>query len=202
MSQGPLRTFVAVALPAPVTAALGELADRIRATGLRGRWVPTANIHLTLAFLGDTAVERVSSLGAALTEAVSGCAAFDLVPAGLGVFPDPRRARVLWVGLKDASEALATLTDAVYKSLTPLGFRLPKRSATGHLTLARAKDQFDGRFLFPVLETYRDFAAPAFRVESIVLYRSVLGSGPARYIPLATAALAGAGISCDTGGKP
>lgn len=202
MSDAVLRTFVAVRLPAPVRAALGDLGAHIRADGLRGRWVPPDNIHLTLAFLGDTEPAAVARIGAALNEAAAGSRPFDLAAAGLGVFPGLRRARVLWVGLQGEREALAALTAAVGRTLAPLGFAPPRQGTVGHLTLARAREVFDPDALAAALQRHGGFTGPSFRVHRIVLYRSQLGAGPARYSPLAEAALGAAGASSTTGGEP
>jgi 2'-5' RNA ligase len=202
MSDAVLRTFVAVPLPAQVKAALGDLSARMRAGGLPGRWVPPENIHLTLAFLGDTEAAAVPRIGAALTEAAAGCQAFHLTPTGLGVFPGPRRPRVLWVGLQGCPEALEALGEAVGRALAQMGFSPPRHGAVGHLTLARAKERFDPARLAVVFDRYRTFTGPSFHVDHIVLYRSVLGSGPARYSPLATVALGATGAPVPTGGEP
>jgi RNA 2',3'-cyclic 3'-phosphodiesterase len=188
-----LRTFVAVPLAAPVRAALGELAARVRAEGLRGRWVPPDNIHLTLAFLGATEPAAVPRIGAAIAEAVLGQKPFDLVPAGLGIFPGRRRPRVLWVGLQGDVEALAALTAAVGGALAPLGIAPPRRDTMGHLTLARARAVFDPDALAAVFQRHRGFTGPPFHVDRIILYRSQLGTGPARYHSLAVAVLGSAG---------
>jgi 2'-5' RNA ligase len=201
MSDAVLRTFVAVPLPAPVRAALGDLCARMKAAGLRGRWVPAENIHLTLAFLGETPAAAVPRIDAALVRAAAGAETFDLTPAGLGVFPGLRRARVLWVGFQGGLEPLAALTTAVGEAISPLGFPPPRSQSVGHLTLARARDLFDPALLASVLDQHRTFSGPAFRVDHIVLYRSELGAGPARYRPLATASLGGAGAPFTTGGK-
>lgn len=60
----------------------------------------------------------------------------------LGVFPDVRAPRVLWVGCRSSSEvaALADLANAVDRALTSLGFEPDGRPFQPHLTLARIKD--------------------------------------------------------------
>jgi 2'-5' RNA ligase len=202
MSDAMWRTFVAVPLPAPVKAALGDLAARMRAEGLRGRWVPPENIHLTIAFLGPTDPAAVPRIGAAITEVAARCRPFDLAPAGLGVFPGRRRPRVLWVGLQGDLEALAALTRAVGGALAPLGVAPPRRGNPGHLTLARAREVFDPDALAAVYERHRGFTGPPFHVDRIVLYRSELGAGPARYRPLVVAAFGATGAPSTTGGEP
>jgi 2'-5' RNA ligase len=202
MNDALLRTFVAVPLPAPVRAALGDLSARMQSGGLRGRWVPPENIHLTLAFLGATEPAAVDRIKEAIAEATARRHPFDLTPAGLGVFPGRRRPRVLWVGLQGELEALAALTTAVGRALVPLGVAPSRRNAVGHLTLARARETFDPDPLDAALQRHREFIGPSFHVDHIVLYRSELGAGPARYRPLVGATFGAAGVSATTGGEP
>ena len=202
MSGQTLRAFVAVPLPEAVTAFLDRLAGRIRAAGLHGRWVPPGNIHLTLKFLGDIDAATVDPLSAALAGAVRGCAPIRLAPAGLGVFPRPRRARVLWMGLTGDLEALAGLQARVEAAAEQLGHPRERRPWTGHLTLARARNEFDPQRLVDILQTHGAFRAPSFHADCLVLYRSVLSPGGAGYHPLARLALGEGGAALQTGGTP
>ena len=202
MSGATLRAFVAAPLPGAVTDFLGRLAARLQTTGLRGRWVPAGNIHLTFQFLGDVAPGAVDLLAAALTRAVRGAAPIRLVPAGLGVFPRPQRARVLWVGLKGDLPVLFDLQKRVAAELADAGFESERRPWTAHLTLARARGEFDTRRIVEILQTHQTLEAPSFEVASLVLFRSILGPGGARYSPLAQAALGQEPGSSATGGGP
>ena len=77
---------------------------RARASGLQdalrprlrgARWVPAANLHLTLRFVGETPPERADSLRVNLREPIRREAAIELAFSGLGCFPrveKPRKA--------------------------------------------------------------------------------------------------------------
>ena len=93
------RTFIAVALPEDRAAKLGHLQALIAPEVPGVRWVDPANLHATLAFLGDVADTDLAEVCRAVAEAAAGFAAIELRLEGLGAFPDARRPRTLWVGL-------------------------------------------------------------------------------------------------------
>ncbi len=57
------RCFVAIALPNEVQQSLARAQTRLKRTGLKAKWVPPENIHLTLAFLGDVLLDRIKRRG-------------------------------------------------------------------------------------------------------------------------------------------
>ena len=71
------------------------------------RWVDPANIHITLAFLGDTGEDKIKILAGMLKEICSGFHEFDFILAGTGVFKNYRDPRVIWVGIKSPEKLYA-----------------------------------------------------------------------------------------------
>jgi 2'-5' RNA ligase len=155
-----LRLFVAIELPDAVRDALAAAIDTLRANGVDEglRWVRPEGIHVTLKFLGSTPPALVPEISAGLERAVSGVAAFELRPEGLGAFHGgrnlhftrqypresyPTNIRVLWVGVACDTERLAGLAEHVEAELQPLGFPGEKRKFAAHLTLARVRDDAD-----------------------------------------------------------
>src|SRR5690242_13044572 len=102
-SQQTVRAFIAVELPAQVHALLstvqGELREMMGSAEGAVRWVRPEGSHLTLQFLGDVPSELVPRIEEGLREAVAGVDTFLLEVSGVGAFPNPRRPRVVWVGL-------------------------------------------------------------------------------------------------------
>ena len=98
----------------------------------RGKAVPAANLHLTLAFLGEVEAARL----ALLPEIAAGieAGAFSLRFDRVGSFP---RARVSWAGCAKAPAELVHLQSALARELAARGFALEERPFAPHLTLAR-----------------------------------------------------------------
>jgi len=143
------------------------------------RWVPVQNIHVTLAFLGRVEDGRVSTLSAAIADAVQSHVDFTVRLGELGAFPSARRARVIWAGLDDPTRGLAGLADSVAEALEALGFAREARAFQPHATIARLKQ--------PALVELIVTPAPvAFPVERISLFESHLGRPAPVYEELAT----------------
>jgi len=104
------RLFIALPIAEDVIA---ELA-RVARDGPRDwRWVKPDAMHLTLAFLGEVEEGRVAAAERALRRGAEGAPALELAAAGLGAFPDQRRARVLWAGVAGDLRQLAALQTGI-----------------------------------------------------------------------------------------
>ena len=179
------RLFVAVPVPADVGAVIGRLMDDVRAAmgpdGGRVRWVQLEGLHMTLRFLGPTPATQVPSVAAALDRAAAGRPAFDIRLAGSGAFPTADRPRALWLGIAAGAEAMGAISAAFEAELGALGWALESRPFRPHLTIARTDGVRAGPAAVEALgRTATDLDA-GFRASDVVLYRSHLGSGPARY---------------------
>ena len=139
---------------------------------------------MTLAFRGATLPASIPRLVAALEDVARAHDGFTLEAGGLGGFPSRGRARVLWYGVADPQGRLRRLAGAVRAAV---GLEHDEQFR-GHLTLARARERFgtDARAL-------AEMPCPVSRldVDRLVLYRSHLGRGPARYEALAAVPLRG-----------
>jgi len=133
------RLFIALELPSEVKDGLEAIRARLvrQAPPRTVRWVQPDSIHLTLKFLGDVPVARRDELQAALQAAVVNHAPFPVTAGGLGCFPNARRPRVVWVGIREDAGALEALRDSVEQHVAPLGFPTENRPFTPHLTLGR-----------------------------------------------------------------
>ncbi len=127
------RLFAAVALPEPVERAAGEWLASLEAGLGRGvRWVRPEGLHLTLHFFGAVPAEARPRIEAALAASVVGHEPFELELAGLGAFPSPARARVVWVGAAGPGvERLVRLQRAVAEAVAAAGFPSEGRALPG-----------------------------------------------------------------------
>ncbi len=187
-----LRVFVAIEIPPRELARIGELVGRLRHFGARVAWVPAANVHLTLAFLGDIECDRVGSATAAVTAACGSVRPFELAIDGTGAFPSSSRAKVLWAGIHGDIEVLRQLQLRIAAALRDEGFSLDDKPFKPHLTIGRVKDGRGSEFSSVLQELgSATLVGKPFAVDSVTVIRSELLPSGARYTPLARIGLAG-----------
>ncbi len=180
-----IRTFIAIGLPESVLRGIGNTQDVLRKSGFAVRWVRKEGIHLTLKFLGDVDRGDVGRIRGALERAAGGFAPFTLRGKGVGVFPNPRRPRVVWAGLSGDTEVLSALHGDLEAALDDVGFPKEKRPFGGHLTLGRVKGRLDNHAFRRALDGLKDFETEPFTVKSVVLFQSTLRPQGAVYSRLA-----------------
>src|SRR5215204_7608168 len=105
------RVFCAVELPVEVRTRLEDHILKVRKEILdaAASWSRVQNIHLTLKFVGNVAVDHVPAISAAAARATEGFSSFKIGVGNTGVFPRPSRAQVLWIGVSDPTGQLAAL---------------------------------------------------------------------------------------------
>ncbi|GFK95251.1 RNA 2',3'-cyclic phosphodiesterase [Fundidesulfovibrio magnetotacticus] len=187
------RLFVGLPLPPVLRDGLAALRRVLEPLSpVPCAWTRPGEWHLTLKFLGDTPLERIPSLKAAL-EGVA-WEAFTLRPGGAGTFPERGAPRVLWAGLALGGPECAALARAVKQALAPLGFAPEARAFAAHLTVARAKGAAPSAAWRPALEALEAARWEAVRMERMVLWRSyAAGRGAVSVGPVRHGAVGGGG---------
>jgi len=180
------RLFLAVGLDRESTHLLEACLSEHLRPGAEWRVVPPPNWHVTLRFLGWTTELQRDLVLMHLAEALD-ASPFRLRLQGLGAFPKPRKATVLWMGVS-AGERLDPLAAASEEAAVAAGFVPEDRPYHAHLTLARIRPPEDLRGL---VEAFDACEIP-FSVDAVTLYESHVAAGGARYeaidrLPLATA---------------
>ncbi|EFO81593.1 hypothetical protein OSCT_0609 [Oscillochloris trichoides DG-6] len=168
-----MRLFIALDLPDPVRAALAHTQAHLRQRGLAVRWAGVEGMHLTLQFLGETDAALVPDLLAGIAQIAA--PNFRLHLAGLGVFPNPQRPRVLWVGLGGDLVALKELHTQVLAVTHPLGFVPEARPFAPHLTLGRVRPEANASQIQAVAQVMRHATPPAaleWTAEAVRLFHS------------------------------
>jgi RNA 2',3'-cyclic 3'-phosphodiesterase len=135
-----MRLFLAVFPPAEVQRAVHDRIEELRRPGDGLSWVRPENLHYTLRFLGEVGEDGARRAAEAANEAASGSCVFAAALGDLGAFPDPRRARVIWVGLSAGGEALVALAQDLDRALAKRGFGAPDKPFSAHLTLGRVRE--------------------------------------------------------------
>jgi 2'-5' RNA ligase len=140
-----MRLFIGIDLPEALKINAGAVASQVRqhfervAVGARVRWVPSANLHITVWFLGEVGERRTEALLDALKQPLE-TRSFALRVAGAGAFPPSGPPRGIWLGLAAGHEPLAAIHDELRLRLVPLGFEPEKRPFSPHVTIARIKE--------------------------------------------------------------
>ncbi len=181
-----LRLFVGVRISVAAAEAIAKSAEALRHAarqrGLKARWVAPENYHITLKFLGWSHAPMVGVLDDAIAEALEGAAAFELETRGLGAFPSPAKARVLWAGASDPEGTLTDLAGRVEAAAQKLGYEAEARAFHPHVTIARLKRPAD------VTDLLEEASEQEFRgtwVDSVVLFESEVKSTGSEYVPRA-----------------
>lgn len=165
----------------PSAAVARSLAGQSRTleSHIGGRVTRTDSIHLTLAFLGDVALDRVEALLALPADVTS--APFELQLDRLGVWP---RNGIGWAAPSAAPAALIELQARLANWLGQAGFRVEARAFVPHVTLIRKATRTVPELAIPPI---------AWRSDEFVLVRSNLSATGSRYETLGRFALNHAG---------
>ncbi|MCG2577651.1 RNA 2',3'-cyclic phosphodiesterase [Dechloromonas sp. XY25] len=168
------RLFFALWPPPELAAQLAEVA-RVAATGLGGRPTRADTIHLTLAFLGETAVTRLPELDARARRIPGEAFAMSIDRIGYW-----QHNRLLWAGCSNAPEALVDLHRRLQAALAGAGFPgdPPGRSFTPHVTLLRKVAAGTARAGLDQLPVVERLAWPC---DRFVLVQSEPSSSEHRY---------------------
>ena len=179
-----IRSFIAVELPDDVLSAVSRVQGQLKSYGFRTKWVRPANIHVTLKFLGDIDSGTIDAIASAMASAAERCAPISLSAKGIGVFPNTKRPRVLWVGLTGDVNLLIDLQRKLDDRLSDIGFAKERRSFKGHLTLGRFKDRVNSSEITRALTEFEDFETQAFVARELILFKSELRPTGAVYSKL------------------
>lgn len=184
-----IRAFIAISLPERILQAIAKLQETLKGSGLKIRWTRKEGIHLTIKFLGDIEWDDVEKIHVAMERTTQDFSPFTLRGEGVGVFPDVRRPRVVWVGITGDVEVLSLLQSDLESQLNRFGFPKEKRAFKGHLTVGRVKGRVDLVKLAKALEALGEFRTEPFTAQSVVLFQSDLRPNGAVYSRLAEVSL-------------
>jgi 2'-5' RNA ligase len=176
------RLFAALELPAPVRDALSVFGRAAAADDFALRAVRDDALHVTLAFLGHRALDDIEPACEAVRSVAAPVPSLSL---GDPLWLAPRRPHVLTVEVLDGDGALFALQERVVEALVEaVGYEPERRRFRPHVTVARVRHG-----AAPRRGGLPDAPKAAFAGEAVVLYRSWLGGGPARYEALERAGL-------------
>src|SRR5919106_662938 len=133
-----MRAFIAVDVSNVAIVKLQK--DILSAAGWTPRDIKPVepqNFHFTLIFLGEISDQDVDGI----KEKLAGFSfePFTITYSGIGAFPKPAHARVVWVGVDpEGAQKLTGLANDVVAKMSELGFKADK-PFSAHMTLLRSK---------------------------------------------------------------
>jgi 2'-5' RNA ligase len=183
-----VRAFVAIRMNEQVEQSVAETIDELTHPRDGVRWVPRANLHITLKFLGPAVdSHQLQRLTGGLHQLAARTAPFEVAARGIGAFPNLEHPRAIWVGLHGVEAGtLAALAARLETVAAEYGFPRETRRWSGHLTIGRVGDRPIAGKTRQALHVMREREFGLSKIESLTLYRSHLGTGAASYEALAT----------------
>lgn len=122
-----MRLFVAIQLSEEMKKAITGTLHDLKKKGVAGSYVPVQNLHLTLAFIGET------DNPGAVKDALKNISVrpFKLTLSDMGNFGD-----TIWIGIK-GNQGLSQTAKAVRDALDAAGIDYDRKKFTPHITLIR-----------------------------------------------------------------
>ncbi len=167
-----MRLFIALPLPQALAARLVACMGGVAGA----RWQSAAQLHLTLAFLGEVDTAHLPDLDAALSAITMPPIA--LSAKGVGHFTSKGFAHALWAGAQP-TEPLAQLAAKVRRAVQMAGVTVDGHDFIPHITLARLS-----RSAGPIddfLGAHARLATPVYPIDHFALFDSHLSAGGAQY---------------------
>src|SRR5947209_714090 len=115
-----VRTFLAIDPSKPIRDRIVALQNTLARGGTEVKWVEPDNLHVTLLFLGEVDMLEVPALCQAVGDTTQRHPAFPMTVETAGCFPNPRRPRILWVGVGEGAQEVVALHDALEPPLLEL----------------------------------------------------------------------------------
>lgn len=173
MSQERVRSFVAVDLDEPtIREKITNVQHGLEETKAQLKLVDPGILHLTLRFLGEIPQATVDRIKEAMDEVLF--SPFELEFSGMGVFPNPNRINVVWIGMKKGLEELKQIFQQLEPKIRQLGISPDNKGFSPHLTVARVRSAANRAALAEYVSSMRDAEFGKMPVNVVRLKKSTL----------------------------
>ena len=168
-----MRVFVAVEISKKEV--LKKIRTFQRDVQINAKPTKIDQIHFTLKFLGEINQVKYAQVKDVMTKI--SFSSFDISLKGVGVFPNLKNPRVIWIGIdKNGAGKLISIANEVGIKLTTLGFEKEKKFKP-HLTVFRVKKKIND--ISTIMKEYETVEFGVQTISKIKVKRSVLSpKGP------------------------
>lgn len=147
------------------------------------KWTKPANWHITLIFLGNTPETTIDLLQSLISKSFAKVPAFKTEIAGIGVFPNTRNPKVLWLGVENLQPLMSGYF-SLAEMLQQHGFSLENKPFKPHLTLARMRNSAQGSPITSMIEKHQNSCFGSVEIKNVILYESISTNDGPVYTPL------------------
>ena len=147
-----IRCFIAIVLDGHTKRQLCRVQNAIRSSGIDAKWPSAQNLHLTLKFLGNISEHTLPCIKAVLSEAIADKAHFNITFNRLGVFPNARHPKVIWIGPDKTNPELVTLQRDIDSRMNRCDHFVKEKKFLPHITLSRIRNRTKPDILKKTLE--------------------------------------------------
>jgi len=171
-----MRAFLGISVPDELKPKISAVQDKFYNFDIK--FVEKENLHFNLKFFGEINDDQVKAIRKVMEDVCKQFKPFEIRIAGVGAFPSRNYIRVVWLGVKDGYQMLASLAEMLENSLEAMDFHSEERFVP-HLTLGRVKSGMNKNGLIVLLNELEAIEVGKMRVESIKLLQSKLSpNGP------------------------
>lgn len=118
------------------------------------------HVHMTVRFLGDTPTATIDAIHRELEERLADQPVIEAALDRVGMFPNARAPRVVWIGFSQGIDSFHSLHHIVESTCRTHGIEADTKKFTPHLTVARVKDAGRRTYLEKEIESCSFQATP------------------------------------------
>ena len=167
-----LRSFIAIDLESQILDQILTIQKALLDTSADIKLVEPENIHLTLRFLGEKPLSIINKISEELKSL--NFYSTEVSVSGVGAFPNMRRIRVVWVGIKKGVLDLMGIYNQVESKLKRLGVSPDDRGFSPHITIARVRSARNKDKLVETILRMRKKEFGTFHLDSLKIKKSFL----------------------------
>jgi 2'-5' RNA ligase len=167
-----MRAFLAAEIDEELKDKIAEVQKQLKEADAPVKFVEPHNLHFTFKFFGEIDDEKSEEIVSAVEAKVQNYFPFEISINGVGLFPNPRYIRVVWLGVED-SGPFSRLQMAMDEDFQKMGFKKEK-SYVPHLTMGRVRGAKNKDALLSKIDELKDIEIGKMKIEKLLLKESVL----------------------------
>jgi len=134
-----IRAFIALNTSEQAQSKIFEIQEYLSDIKSDIKWEPREKFHITLKFLGDVEENILKNITEELRYELNNFGNFPIEYRSLGVFPNLKLPKVLWIGASDKEKKVFGLNKTIEANVKNYNFDDESKRFHPHITLGRVK---------------------------------------------------------------